>query len=168
MLQCLWIYCKRMIVKSYKWLWALLWFSPFFLFAQQEDTQVEQEPVSIVIEEARSRVFFYAIFLKVENIVQKENQLVGNYNIRLPSRSKDDEQGTVLFVLEKPWQEIITKGGKIQGKGTSTNPKYPERIIVCEFRPDRRKEGSGRLRMTIDTKERILEFNTTYQDAVAR
>jgi hypothetical protein len=114
-------------------------------------------------EESRTSVFWYAVFLKVEDIVEEGDQLFSSYSIRLPSRSKDDEDGKVTFKLEKPLREIMTQGGKVQGVGISTNPKHPHREILCEFRPDSKKTGNGRVRMTIDTKERVLRFDSIYR-----
>jgi hypothetical protein len=123
---------------------------------------IEKKPPVITIEESNTSVWWYAVFLNVKDLVEEENQLLGSYSIRLPSRSKNNEDGKVILQLEKPLKEILHQRAKIKGIGVSNNPKHPHREIVCEFWPDPRKPGSGRVRMTIDTQERVLHFHSTY------
>lgn len=129
--------------------------------AKEEST--EKNLPRILIEESRTRVFFFSVYLTVGEIVEKDKQLHGAYRIRVPSSSSDNEEGQVILELETPLQEIMTKGGTVKGKGISTKAKHPERIIICEFTPDSKQPHTGKVRMTVDTSDRVLRFNSTYE-----
>lgn len=136
---------------------------PGLLLAKESKEVVESEASRVIIEDSRTRVFLFSVYLKVGEVVEKDKQLLGNYNIRVPSSSSDNEEGKVILELEQPLEEVIAKGGTIKGKGISTKSKHPERKITCEFKPDPKKPNSGDIRMTIDTSDRVLRFNSTYK-----
>lgn len=144
-------------------LYLMLLICPSFLSASPEAHSSPKEPSRVMIGDARTRVFLFSVYLTVGEVVEQDKQLHGGYRIRVPSSSSDNEEGKVILELENSLQEIMTTGGTVKGKGISTNSKHPERIIVCEFTPDTSKENNGKVRMTVDTGERVLRFNSTYE-----
>lgn len=135
---------------------------PVWMQAETDDVPEALLPY-VFVEESRTRVIFFSVYLDVGKVVLKDNKLLGVYKIRVPSSSSRNETGDIILELEEtPLEEILKKGGTIRGKGISTNPKHPERTLVCEFHPDGKDDGSGKIRMTVDTVERVLRFDSTY------
>lgn len=120
----------------------------------------------VAVADTDTRVLIARVNLKIGNLVLSPGEkpaLTGTYEIRVPLRSSKDEVGGMVLPLDQSIEHYLREGGVLTGKGQSFNPPHNQRQIVCKIHPASEGERSGVLHLSVDTGNRVMEFETTYR-----
>ena len=116
----------------------------------------------IEVEEASTRVMIAKVHLNVGTLRAEKEALVGNYALDVPLMPGKSEGGTLRLPLKASIEELLTKGGKLRGTGTSFKEDKPIRKIIATIYPSKEEGPKGELDLEIDVGNRVIEFETRY------
>jgi len=102
---------------------------------------------------AHTRVGLAKVILNVSELTFEKDALVGSYEVLVPLAPWRNDRGEVRLKLDGPLDEIMASGGSVEGSGHSLEDgrTLP---IVCRFL------GGGRVSITVDNGDRILDFRS--------
>lgn len=114
------------------------------------------------IADASTRVSIARVNLKITDLLLEEGRLTGNYDMRVPLFSSNDERGLIDLAFAKEIADLRQTGGVMEGVGICKIKNEEPRRVVCEIFPHKEDKDRGRIVLKIDTGDRILTFDTTY------
>lgn len=120
----------------------------------------------ISVADTDTRVFIANVNLRIGDLILTNGDdfaLTGTYEIDVPLRSSKDQIGGLVLPLEHPVSHYLEEGGILTGKGRSFEQPEIAHSITCEVEPDPKNKRIGKIRLLIDTGNRVMEFDTTYE-----
>jgi len=122
----------------------------------------------IRVDDTGTRIFIAEVKLTIGDLVLDQNDedepvLTGTYSIEVPLRSSKNEQGGMVLPLAKDLKDYFENGGVLVGRGLSYKRPGAKRVITCEVTPNSEDPTHGALRLEIETEQRVMKFDTTYQ-----
>ena len=122
----------------------------------------EYEGWQIDMPEMRGRVSIAVVKLSVNDLRVVGDRLVGNYELRVPLRSSENESGTVSFEVERPIEQLKSEGGHLEGLGICEQNDRP-RFISCRITPNAKRDKHGRVRFTVVGDKHTVKFDSFYR-----
>jgi len=136
----------------------------FFASGTRQIIRAEEAPIAIKIADAATHVTAAQVNLSVENLKVVKGELVGNYSISVPLLKSKFEKGRIILPLSKELQAYIRNGGTVTGSGIAEEGSQTgSRKIDARFSAYDDDTNGGSLRLTIDTGERVMVFDSSYQ-----
>ena len=110
----------------------------------------------IRIEPCKTRVGIARVHLELSDLRLAGGRLLGDYRIKIPLAPVLNDRGTIEIGLDRPLAQVIANRGTVLGWSHSVldGRTHP---VVCEF------GSSHNVKITIDTGNRILSFNTRFE-----
>jgi hypothetical protein len=119
-------------------------------------------PLRLQIDDASCRVRLATVHLQINDLNLVDGSIVGEYTIRVPLMPSKDEVGILNLNLKDSPKGYFTKGGQLKGLGYPTNKEEPPRQIIANLSPSPQKKRNGAIQLSIDTGQRVLEFDSAY------
>ena len=110
---------------------------------------------SVVVERARTRVGLARVVLDMAPLILTEQRLVGDYRLRIPLAPFMDDSGTVEISLTDSLHNVLVPGATLRGTATSREDGTIH-DVDCTF------QESGRVRITVKNRDRVLEFEAPF------
>lgn len=113
-----------------------------------------------------TRVLIAEVRLSIGDLVLDDAEapaLTGTYSIEVPLRSSKNETGGMVLPLDKSLKTYFEEGGTLRGRGISYKRPGAKRTITCEVFPNEANPRVGRLHLEIETENRVMQFDTTYE-----
>jgi len=123
-----------------------------------ENEAVVKNDSAFRIEDAKSRVTLASVKLSVTDMKAEAGYLVGEYTIRVPLMSSQNDQGKIVLPLECSVDELGEKGGVLRGQAISSKEGTSPNLIVCEIFPGK----DQKVLLNITTGSRTIKFKSNY------
>lgn len=132
-------------------------------FGGGQSLWAEDEPLAVAVADTSTSVNIAKVYLSVGAMSVDDGQLVGTYSINVPLRQSKSEKGLITLPMEKELVAYLRHGGTLSGEGLSKeNNPDGKRRIDARFSAFDSETKTGRIHLTIETSQRVLEFDSTY------
>jgi hypothetical protein len=112
-------------------------------------------PLAVRVAPAETRVAFASVQLALGDLQPRGQELVGDFEIRVPLFPARGDHGTVALRMDGPLEQTLHEGTIFEGKATSrvTGRVHAVRCSV---------EADGQVRIAVTTSTRTLQFASRY------
>ena len=130
---------------------------------RSEAWNYDSKCMRLKINKASTWVSIAQVKLAISQIDIKDGRLTGFYDMQVPMFSENDEAGYINLSYSGPIADIRNNGGCMEGESIRWDNKSVRRKVNLEIYPDESDKDRGNVIFKIDTGERILTFETTYE-----
>lgn len=127
---------------------------------------MEGPAVVVEVETAHTLHGLMLVSVSFSDLRIRDGCLVGDYELNVPFRKRENESGRVEIRLAKPIEDYLSKGGTARGLAVPADDAPVRRPIMCTIEPHARRPGSGLVQFAVDDGDRVLRFRSRYSVGV--
>jgi hypothetical protein len=112
-------------------------------------------PLAVRVAPSETRVAFASVHLALGDLQPRGQELVGDFEIRVPLFPAKGDHGTVALHMDGPLEQTLHQGAIFVGKATSRITGHVH-AVRCSV------EADGRVRIAVTTPARTMTFASRY------